>query len=150
MKPMKVWYDCSHKERIERWENAERVLKSLSPHERRHHWNMGWWGEKTPCGTVACAGGHCAMDPWFRRRGLRMDFRTERRWTDGAPVWDTEFDSSDIETFFGFIGSHEIFFRGQARPVSKVIKEIRAYTKRLRADTEDWEGQKFRAVVAEE
>jgi hypothetical protein len=71
---MKTWDECSKKEQIERWENAVRILKSLTPHQRKEHFDMSHWGAKTPCGTVACAAGHCGLDPWFRKRGFKMDF----------------------------------------------------------------------------
>lgn len=126
---MKSWEKCSHAERIERWENAIRVLQGLSRHERRKHWNMGWWGNKTACGTVACAAGHCGLDPWFRERGLKMDFTESVMY--GKTWWDTDFDSEDVERFFGENGTNSIFFRSQHRPVSAVIKEIKRYLKSL-------------------
>lgn len=118
---MKHWDDCTMEQKIERWENVERVLKALTPHERRKHWDMSQWGIKTDCGTVACAAGHCAMDTWFKRRGLKPFW-----WIDG--VMDLH-----PEDFFGEDGSNDIFYNSTIRPVSKVIREVRAYIKRLKA-----------------
>lgn len=59
---------------IERWENVIRVLRNLTPHQRKYHFDMTTFGRKTDCGTVACAAGHCSLDPWFRRRGFLANF----------------------------------------------------------------------------
>jgi hypothetical protein len=59
---------------VERWEQVLRVLEGLTPHEREKHFFMGIWGQETACGTVACAAGHCALDPWFRERGFIGEF----------------------------------------------------------------------------
>src|SRR6267378_1550966 len=71
---MKHWDDITPKEQIARWEQVLRVLRGLTKHERKKHFNMGFFGQKTSCGTVACAAGHCGLDPWFRRRGFKLDF----------------------------------------------------------------------------
>lgn len=56
---------------LESWRQCLRVLQSQNAHERRTHFNMAWWGTATPCGTVACIGGHCALDKWFQgHRGI--------------------------------------------------------------------------------
>jgi hypothetical protein len=70
---MKDWFSITPREKIERWENVLRVLKGLTPHQRAHHWDMESWGYNTHCGTVACAAGHCGLDPWFRRRGFKLN-----------------------------------------------------------------------------
>jgi hypothetical protein len=118
MREMKAWYDATPKQKIERWENVLRVLKGLSPHERQKHWSMSDWVVKTECGTVACAAGHCGLDPWFRRRGFRMGVRYDD-WT--CP-----------EDFFGYEGSTRIFYNYKKRPVSQVIKEVKAHIKLLK------------------
>jgi hypothetical protein len=131
---MKLWSELKQSEKIERWENALRVLSSLTPHERRKHWNMSVFGEKTECGTVACAAGHCGLDPWFRRRGLQLNFEqlyptTERFYAVGQDH-ATSFEDY-IDDFFGPEGSNEIFYNGLPRPVSAVIKEVKKYIKVL-------------------
>jgi hypothetical protein len=62
--------DVTQDQYIERWEQALRVLESMDEHTRTKHFDMWAWGSVTSCGTVACAAGHCALDPWFRERGL--------------------------------------------------------------------------------
>lgn len=116
---------------VERWEQCLRVLKALTPHERRRHWDMGWYGTKTECGTVACAAGHCGLDPWFRRRGFKMDFM---RMDYGLGDIEWLMDISDDEEFFGEIGSQNIFHNSKLRPVSQVIKEVKAHIQWLRAN----------------
>jgi hypothetical protein len=71
---MKFWKDCTHEQKIERWENVLRVLRSMTPHQRKKHFNMSTWAEKTDCGTIGCAAGLCSFDPWFRRRGFKGVF----------------------------------------------------------------------------
>ncbi len=128
MKEFKHFDKITPEERIERWEQARRVLKSLSPHERRKHWNMAFWGEKTACGTVACAAGHCGLDPWFRRRGFQLNFEKSTG-SDPPEFYD---DISDVDAFFGRRGSERIFYNTKRRPVGKVIREMTAYITELK------------------
>lgn len=125
---------------IERWQNVLRVLENLSPHERRNHWDMATFGMQTDCGTVACAAGHCSLDPWFRRRGFAAEFddgelnpTRDREWPDmvegffGVPI--NSFDSLGPDpdrTSLEYQGVR-IFYNMNQRPVSQVIKEIRAF-----------------------
>src|SRR5258708_4642058 len=107
-------------ELIERWDNVERVLVSMPEHERQRHWNMGTWGEVTDCGTVACAAGHCGLDPWFRERGFALEFHG-----GSAAI-------PPVDSFFGFEGTKRIFLNVSQRPVDTVIDEVRSYTQELR------------------
>lgn len=100
----KMWNQCTQAEKIERWRNVLRVLLSLSPHERQRHFTMNTWGELTPCGTVACAAGHCGMDPWFRSQGFIMDPHSDLSFT-------TLFPSTSPEEFFGQTGHYGIFIK---------------------------------------
>lgn len=115
--------------RIERWENVLRVLEGLGPHERDEHWDMGTWGQQTPCGTIACAAGHCGLDPWFRQQGFTMDFRP----CDCGELGCTTVHIKDVAIFFGARGSDRIFHNPDERPVEVVIEEVKAYLRRLRA-----------------
>jgi hypothetical protein len=132
------------KDLIVRWENVERVLDSLPMHERRKHFSMEMWGQKTECGTVACAAGHCGLDPWFRRRGLQLNFNyrgeaTGRNGDDFGydmelffhPPWE------NMNSDFRWMAQQgtEIFY-GLERPVSTVLRQVRAYLKRLRKAAE--------------
>lgn len=133
---MKHWDDCTPAQQIERWENVERVLKGLSPHERRKHWDMASWGYKTECGTVACAAGHCGTDPWFRRRGFKLrPTSVDVRYDDIAGGGFGEFDNFvEPQDFFGWTGTEDIFLNQKRRSVAQVIREVRAYIKKLRRD----------------
>jgi len=123
---MKNWSDCTKRERIARWENVLRVLRALTPHERKQHWDMGTWGHRTECGTVACAAGHCGIDPWFTKRGFQtFEDKDDTSFKSGI--------SNDVRTFFGLDGANEIFYDSNPRPVGKVIREVRAYIKQLQA-----------------
>lgn len=111
------------KQLIERWENCLRVLKALTPHERRKHWDMSWWGEKTDCGTVACAAGHCGLDPWFRRRGFQLNFKKGY----GGLVIDMPINPDD---FFGLKYAYRVFYGSGS--VSQVIRKVERVLKELR------------------
>lgn len=140
---IKKFSECTHKEQIARWENAVRVLKNLTPIQRKKQWDMGFFGERTECGTVCCAAGRCGLDPWFRKRGLKLDFvlksydvqkdddseETVKLWTmaDGFAY--------NVGTFFGD-GSEDIFYNDNSRSVNKVLKEIQAHLKNLRVNQE--------------
>lgn len=107
-------------ELVERWNNVERVLSAMPEHERQHHWDMGTWGEVNDCGTIACAAGHCGLDPWFRDRGFTLNFR------------DGDAHISSVEGFFGLVGSQRIFLDTKKRPVETVIQEVHEYVNELR------------------
>lgn len=130
---MKTFNEIPLAAQIERWANVERVLVGLPEHERTKHWDMGEWGRLTDCGTVACAAGHCGLDPWFRERGFTMDLAK----CDCSP--DCTYTNAKIvpvEEFFGVRGSGAIFKDATRRPVEKVIEEVRAYLAVLRGTRE--------------
>lgn len=115
-------------ELIERWEQCLRVLEQMPEHEREKHWDMSDWGNRTPCGTVACAAGHCGMDAWFRDRGFRMDIL---KCDCGSPdCYNVEI--SNVNEFFGDEGADHIFCNSRQRPVEAVIEEVKAHIARLR------------------
>lgn len=107
---------------ITRWTHVIRVLKGLSPHEKENHFNMGTFAYKTECGTVACAAGHCGLDPWFRARGLKTVFQRGHSSGDSVGSW---------ENFFGETGTR-IFMCVSPRSVDDVISEIREHIKWLK------------------
>lgn len=123
------WAYIPKNARIERWENVARVLRALPEHERQEHWNMGIWGEKTPCGTVACAAGHCGLDPWFRERGFRLDFRKSNYMPDH---WVESLSGSQVTQFFGRDGTDLIFMNDRHRSVDTVIAEVESFLTELR------------------
>jgi len=154
---MKTWYQINKAQRIERWENALRVLKALTPHERKRHFDMSRWGAKTACGTVACAAGYCGLDPWFRRQGFKMRLKERVIVLDQNKVDDvldlhadswsyygdtikirvTVTDIDSVDGFFGSEGAEKIFWNDRKRPVDKVIREIQSYIKKLRQEPEE-------------
>lgn len=131
---------------IERWENVQRVLKALTPHERRHHFEMQSWGHKTDCGTVACVAGHCSLDPWFRRRGFAAEWDKGYDVEDLVPTrgrsWsemvDDFFDPPNFEYAFGgtlsdiLSESTGIFYGGRGDSVGQVLKAIDVLLRKLR------------------
>lgn len=109
---------------IEVWENVERVLMNLSEHDRTKHWDMSEFLVDTNCGTVGCAAGHCAMDPWFQAHGWKAvrSEEDEKYWTTAA----------GIHEFFGYEGSLSIFHDYSRRPVETVVDEVQRHIESLR------------------
>jgi hypothetical protein len=108
---------------VERWEQLLRVLDGLTTHERQKHFYMGSWGVQTDCGTVACAAGHCALDPWFRERGFigKFDHRYELIFPQLRP-----------EVFFGQRG-HNMIFTGPFEEYEDVVAAVKAHIEYLKA-----------------
>jgi hypothetical protein len=103
---------------LERWQQCLRVLRSLTKHEREHHFDMATWGEKNDCGTTGCAAGHCSLDPWFRKRGLRLGFNDH-----GGGDWVGKYDDPDPFFIYGF----SLFYQGGTyiQVVKKIVNLIR-------------------------
>jgi hypothetical protein len=154
-KKLVAWNDLNIDEQIERWQNVRRVLKKLTPHQKKKHFNMAHWGVKTDCGTIACAAGFCGLDPWFIKQGLKLvpkvltkkSFKDskyyEKDWKYYESVADIlednkgmgNFDNGvSIEDFFGVGGTKRIFLDITHRSVSRVLGEIEEYIKYLEAE----------------
>lgn len=101
-----AWNDIPHAERVLRWERVETVLAGMSEHEIDNHFNMGVWGRKTDCGTVGCAAGQCALDPWFKRRGFGLRFKPATAFLGG---WKLEWEGLLPDVFFGHVGYATVF-----------------------------------------
>lgn len=115
MATIKNWLELRPDQRIERFEEAVRVMTAMKPHARARHFDMGRWGERTKCGTVACAAGHCALDPWFRKQGLTIK----------------GLDNGNCAIFFGWEANERIFVSADLYELSGV-KGHRAALKRMR------------------
>lgn len=115
MTDIKPWNDCSNAEKIQRWRHCEDVLVRMPEHVRQRHWDMSSWGHTTECGTIACAAGHCSLNPWFKRRGLTM----------------ADINSRNVEAFFGVDGAEDIFHNMTRRAVEQVIEEVREHIRVL-------------------
>jgi len=129
-------------ELIERWEQVERVLVDMPQHDREKHFDMDIWGMKTACGTIACAAGHCGLDPWFRERGFALDFiPCDCEMCRGKPP-EYRFRHSlpSVSGFFGKTGTEKIFHNYSQRPVETVIAEVREYIAELRSAPSAGEG----------
>lgn len=127
-------------QRIERYQQLIRVMRALTPHQRRHHLNMEHWGLKTSCGTVMCAAGFAGSDPWFTRRGFKLVWATHPLWPAGGGAgllyrehrgWDA------INQFFGPDAearamSHPVFRTPDS--VTEVIQAAKRQIKFLRQE----------------
>jgi len=96
---VEYWDELTVDEKIERWSEAVRVIENLPQHEKEKHFDMSHWADKTDCGTVGCAAGHCGLDPKIRKMGFELNFSTTGR---------TEF-SVYPGNFFGWDAYHDIF-----------------------------------------
>lgn len=112
---------------VERWENALRVLQQMTTHERRRHFNMGSWGQKTECGTIACLAGHCSIDPWFKHRGFTSAFE---KITKNHPP-QLCFTGQEPEIFFGHGGYNAIFLNCCAT-FTEVVRDVKKHIKWLK------------------
>lgn len=125
--------NCPKVEQIERWENVARVLREMPAHDREHHWNMETFGELTECGTVACAAGHCGLDPWFRARGWALDFEPcTCEACKADPNGNLYQRLPDPRDFFGTLGAEGIFYNSTRRSVEAVLFEVETYLQLLR------------------
>lgn len=107
---------------IERWENALRVLRQMTPHERKRHFDMSSWGVVTDCGTVACLAGHCSLDPWFRRRGFSAD----------TTFGFVQFSRAQPRDFFGGVGHSKVFMYTSGT-YAQIVAATKAHIKYLKA-----------------
>lgn len=83
IKDDRFFNELSHAEKVQRWERVRKVLRDMSKHQIKHHFDMGQWIRETECGTVGCAAGLCSIDPWFNRRGFasKLEFGAHSGWT---------------------------------------------------------------------
>jgi len=142
---IKLWSDLTLDQKIARWSHAVDVIKGLTKHEIEKHFVMATWGEKTDCGTVGCAAGHCGLDPKFRRQGFKMNFdkRHEKYYDeDGVARFYTYYTvklSTQVGSFFGHDAYHRVFVNRTLlgiKPGEKshtaVVKAMETYLKVLK------------------
>lgn len=135
--PFKHWDKVGLPEQIKRVEQLERVLNDMTPHERKRHFDMSSWGYQNACGTVGCAAGQAAFDPWFRRRGFKLEL-------NGGATDDDEqtmsFSVISPQFVFGARLTTGVFTNGKFTGDAgggvyvKVMRAIRAYLNELRAE----------------
>lgn len=123
---MKPFEQISYARQIERWKQCERVLVEMPEHERLEHFKMSTFGEPTPCGTVACAAGHCGLDPWFRNRGFRLKLIVCNGKCGNTECTYVDAHIPDVGMYFGD-GGRKIFLNTNLRPVETVIEEVRQH-----------------------
>ena len=113
---------------IERLQQVVRVLEGLPS-------SVGFSLDRWTCGTTACAIGWAARDPWFTRRGLKMEEEWEGDSGDGSPYFREEYDWNAIVAFFGLTrGEAEYLFYSDAyKRGSKyyVMRRISRFNTRL-------------------
>lgn len=119
---------------IERLEQAVRVMRGLSEHDRKHHFNIGVFARQTECGTVACVAGHCALDPWFQERGFKIE-------TIGTERWDLGSVTLSLEEFFGtttpfFSSAYPLHVIQRGVTVDDAISALETEIERMRGYSE--------------
>lgn len=123
-----TWNDATDAEKVLRVEKAIETLASMTLHEQRNHFDMSDWVYKNDCGTIACAAGQCAIQPWFRRRGFVFSIR------------DAGFTNMYPNTFFGDELYDQVFVSQKFTNLSgreahkAVLKAIRLYLVKLKAE----------------
>lgn len=135
MSKVKNFEDLTKAERLKRWQALYDALGRLTPHERKQHWNMETWGEKTPCGTVACAAGHAGFDPKIQAMGFRSFYDTIDEVPEGDRDQKIEF-SCEPDYFFGDTMANEVFtgyFKGGSGTWTQVRRRIKTMIGWLRA-----------------
>lgn len=117
-------------ELVNRWRLAEQVMLAMPEHEKEKHFDMGVWGEQTPCGTVACLAGHCSMDSRFHELGFKSELKMHCK--DCSEV-KLVFTGEKPEDFFGRCGYNTILTTNQLRrglPVEQwaaTLSRVREY-----------------------
>ena len=120
-KRVKFWDELTPKQKVIRWASAVRCIENLTPHERKHHFDMGDWIQETECGTVGCAAGHCGLDPNIRKQGFAWQWKKE--------IFNSFF-SIDPRDFYGDDATDSIFL-GPESEYKHVLKEMKLYLKKL-------------------
>ena len=102
----------------------KRVIENV-PEDLLH---MRWWQSRAECGTVRCAGGWAAVDPWFNKRGLTAN-------DSGAPRFRGEICDGALRPFFrltvkatrdlfALYHPHPIALEGHAVSKRQVLNQI--------------------------
>lgn len=148
-------------DKVERAERIVTVLSNLSGHQVDKHFDMGQWAEKTDCGTVGCAAGQCAMDPWFQRRGFGVIFEKRSNRDGSDPFYMWEWTGLDPQLFFGSDLYHGVFtcndlivkFAKSSQDLvvrtprdsrRRVVAKVRRYVRLLKRQASDAEMDAFR------
>jgi hypothetical protein len=127
---------------IERWTQAVRVLKNVPA--KGFDWKN--WGrhegshapeEQNYCGTIACVGGWCGLDPWFQKHGLKAVWRQNK----GIRGYVLDFNMHPSDFFNDKLCGEQLMYwsdpeTGDNLPTndrSVAIKTIQRHIKRLKA-----------------
>lgn len=126
--------------RIERLKNLRRVLRTIDRAQKQRKkakigtesimFDMSTWMSHD-CGTSCCAFGACALDPWFKRRGL--DAGAARRW--GSPIYKQRVGGIAAQLFFGitYMETCDIFLNTHSKAsevIDVVNRTIRRYSRK--------------------
>lgn len=139
------------KQQIERFKKLIDTMQGLSLHEKRKHFDMANWGQRTECGTTMCAAGFCGSRKWFQNRGF--SFVPPRRKGLGATGtlklgktlgWEAlcKFFSLEYDPFFDEPGDEaEAIFR-TPRTVREVISAAKKRIRHLKEAQSALQGSK--------
>jgi len=123
-----------------------RLADYLAALPKTKKFDMSTWGEhfgdhdpaeQNYCGTQACALGHAAMIPAFRKQGLKIEWTEHeaepqtghKAWWDAEVLYDGKIAHQAGEAFFGLTSyeANDLFY--EMRNKSEVIKQIRKLAK---------------------
>lgn len=93
-----------------RWANMYSLLRTVPNDNRFDMTRWGYENDESVCGTSACAAGHAALHPWFRKRGFKPQlFEQEWYWREGGKSsWLGSMEIDPTE-FFGAYGVTPFF-----------------------------------------
>src|SRR5262245_44492439 len=118
---MKHWIKLKKSEKEERVKEGIRVMREVK--DKGKILQMSTWGYKSPdavCGTVACMGGWFGMDPYFRRRGLKLMFYGDDHARLSEPT-SVIFGDEYQHIFYDFRISNA---KDAIRKLEKILKQV--------------------------
>ena len=111
---------------VDRLRQVVRVLEEL-PKDGKHRFGLQTWSSVWGCGTTACAVGWAGLDPWFRRRGLKVSANNnwiEFRESSNVEAANKFFGLDEDEEEFDFLFVDRAYKRGSRTDVTRRINSF--------------------------
>jgi hypothetical protein len=133
----------TRKQSLERLANLYTLVRSIP---RDNRFNMSYWaiGAQTACGTAACAAGHAALHPWFRRRGLGLKLQgngDDDR--DLVVSFKKSYFTIATDKFFGLGSTADIFLPTHVRLRLGLFDDANLTPKRVSRNIKDFMVEHF-------
>lgn len=123
------WDEATPAVQLERTERILKVALKMTKHQIDHHFDMGVFIRVTPCGTIGCMAGQCALDPWFAKRGMGVDI------TDGFYTWELFHPEAFCgpEIYNDIFMNSELMLDNPRQAHRAVVRKLRALVRKTRA-----------------